>query len=222
VVFKGGTKENRIYIVIAIIIVIVIILTVFFSTNQLVIAYIEDDVLGTSWIEDIRERDSGSQLLGLEKWASYTYRINDSHPAYITVTSFKTLLMMSEDDLKSKTIDTILSASDQGIVIDEETKIEGERTISQNHKTMYIIYDGNDTSDDTIEQIKIIGETWNCGNSGTSIICIGVAQITDNAHGNSNQNYSHWAEIIKDNQRTFGSDIYYDAEGGLIFNVKCH
>jgi len=210
VVFKGGGRENRIYIIIAVIIIIVIILTVFFSTNILTKAIIEDNALGDSWFEDIDERNQGSQLFGLENWASFTYKNNDlNYPAYVTVTSFKLLFMMSEDDLLKKTEDTIDSASKKGIFIDTDTRITGKRDLKNGHKTTYIIYDGYDTSKKTMEEIKIIGETWNCGNSGTSIICIGVAQITDNVNNNSNINIIYWNRIIGD-------------KDGLIYNVKCH
>lgn len=215
--FKGGSRENKIYAVIAIFIIVVIIIAVIFSTNQLTEAYINNHILGDAWSEDLGERDGDSQLCGLEKWASYTYRNNDSSfPAYITVTSIKTLFMMSEDELRDQTSDTIKQASEQGIVIDEDTMITGVRALDNGHKTTYIIYDGNDTSDEPYERIKIIGESWNCGTSGTSVICIGFAQVT-NA---SETNMAHWAKIIKDKEGTFGLDLKGD--DGLIFNVKCH
>ena len=216
-VFKGGSRDNKIYAVIAIFIIMVIVLTVFwfFSVSQLTVAYIENHILGDAWNEDIRERDGGSQFWGLEKWASYTYRNNDSKfPSYVTVTSFKLMFMMNEDQLKDQTIETIKQASEQNIGIDENSKIAGERTLINGHTTMNIIYDGNDTSG---EMIKIIGETWNCGISGTSIICIGFAQITDNLETNS----TYWAKIIRDKTETFGVGDF-QGEDGLIFNVKCH
>jgi len=210
VAFKGGRRENIIYIVIAIVIIAVIILTVFFSTNKLTKAFVEDNILGDSWYEDVYERKEESQLWGLEHWASFTYKNNnDSYPAYVTITSIKLIFMMNEDDIFEKTEDTIKKASSQGIYIDVDTRITGSRDIKTGHKTTYIIYDGNDTSKVPDERIKIIGEAWNCGNSGTSIICIGVAQITDNANSNSVINSNHWEKIVSN-------------QDGLIFNVKCH
>jgi hypothetical protein len=76
-----------------------------------------------------------------------------------------------------------------------------------------------------VEKVKIIGEAWNCANSGTSIICIGVAQTTDVKNGNNYENFIHWAKIIGDEKKTF-NEIYnynnYADPNGLIFNVKCH
>lgn len=222
-VFKGGIRENRVYIAIAILAMTVIIIAIIFSTSQLTEAYIEDEILGDSWSEDINERVEGSQLFGLEKWVSFTYRNEDvTYPAYVTINSIKMFFMMNENDLKDKTIETINKASDQGIVIDKNSDVTGQRLTKNNaHRTNYFIYDGNDTSNEVYENIKIIGECWNCEKSGTSVICIGVARISDNANSNSDSFTSCWAEIVGDRKGTFGPGDF-KTNYGLIFNVKCH
>jgi hypothetical protein len=218
VVFKSGSRDNKIYAIIAVVIIIVVIYAVFFSRSPLRPAIIENEFLDFGWNEDISERKSDSQLLGLEEWISYTYSNNDvNFPSYLSITSFKTLFMMSEEDLIDQTLETIKKASDQGIVIDEESRINGKRVLNNEHKTMYIIYDGNDTKYEPFEKIKIIGETWNCGISGTSVICIGFAQISNNSQINT----SYWSKIIKDKEGTFGLDEYQGLDG-LLFNIKCH
>ena len=210
VVFKGGEKENRIYIIIALIIIVVIIMTVFFSSNTKNKAFIDDVILGISWYEDIEERTDKSQLFGLENFASFTYKNNNqSYPAYVTVTSIKLIFMMNEDDLLKTTEETLDDASEQGIIIEENTKTSGVRELINGHKTTFIMYNGTDNSKEPFERIKIIGESWNCGSSGTSIICIGVAQITDNKNSDSKVNTTFWDEII-------------DEKNGLISNVSCH
>lgn len=219
--FSEERVNNRIYIVVAVFIIIVIILTIFLSSNQLFSAKIQDDILGNSWIEDIGERDGGSGFLGLEKWASFTYKNNNlTYSAYVTVTSFKTLFIMSEVELKNKMEETIKNSFAQGVSVDLESKITGERTLSNGHKTLYSVYTGNYSYDESNEKIKIIGETWNCGVSGTSIICIGYAQITDNIHNNSYIDLTYWIKILKDKDGTFGLD--YKGTEGLLYNVKCH
>jgi len=215
VAFNPKHIDNKIYAIISVIIIIVVILSIFFASNQLTEAIITDNFLGDIWSEDISESQGGSRHFGLEKWVSYTYRNNEEkYPAYITVTSIKTLFMMSEDELKEQTTDTIKQASNYGITINESTKVTGVRSLNNGHKTMYTIYDGNNTFG---EKIKIIGESWNCGISGTSVICIGVAQITNN----SSENNIYWAEIIRDKVGTFGLNEYQNSNG-LIINVKCH
>ena len=116
---------------------------------------------------------------------------------------------INEDDLLKTTEDTLKEASEQGIIIDMDTKISGIRELGNRHKTTYIIYNGTDNSKEPTELIKIVGESWNCGGSGTSIICIGISQITDNANNNTIIDTTFWEKIISDNT-------------GLIFNVKCH
>ena len=214
-VFIGGRKDNKFYTIIALFIVMIIIITLFWflSASPLTIAYIDKDVLGSNWYENLEERDSGYQLWGIEKWASYTYKNNDeTFPAYISITSFKLLFMMNEDQLKVETINTIKEASNQGINVNETSKISGERSLNNGHSSIYIIFNGSDING---ENFKIIGETWNCGISGTSIICIGVAQITNNSETNT----TYWEKIVQD-QKGLITNIYgYD---GLLYNVKCH
>jgi hypothetical protein len=217
VAFKGGRRDNRIYAFIAVFIVILIIFTViwYLIASPLNAAYIGNNHLGDAWSEDISERESGSHLFGLEKWASFTYRNNDSKfPAYVTLTSYKLIFLMNKDQLKDQTIETINKASDEGIIIDENSKIEGVRTLSNGHTTMYIIYEGSNSKG---EQIKLIGQTWICVISGTSIICIGFAQLTNNTESN----IAAWTKIIRDKTKIFGTGDF-QGDDGLLFNVKCH
>ena len=216
---KDGFRGNRVYVIVAIFVIIVIVLAVLFSGTGLIPAYVPYDTR-EGWDEDIDERKSGSQLFGLEGWCSFTYRNNNSsYPAYITVTTMKTFFMMNENELKEKTRGTIIEkASEQNITIDTKTEISEERTLKNGHATMYVVYNGNyNASENITEQVKFIGETWNCGKSSTSIICIGYAQITDNAHNNTELNLKYWEKIIGDKDGTFTKN-----PAGLIFNVNCH
>ena len=215
---EGGFRENRIYVIIAIFIIVIVVFAVVFGTSKLTHAYVPDDFLDGGWSENLTARTDGSQLLGLEKWYSLTYEIEGRYPAYLTVTTFKTLMMMNEKELRDKTTNTIEKALHRGIIIDN-SEITGERILAENkHKTIYIMYDGNDTTKNPAEKIKIIGEVWNCETSGTSIICIGVAQITDHAHNNSTVNTTQWAKIIRDKDGLRG----FAGMDGLIYNVVCH
>jgi len=216
---KGVVGENRIYVIIAIFIVIAIVLAVVFGTAQLTPAYVPKDFLDEGWSENLDDRDSGSQLLGLEKWCSLTYRVEGRYPANLTVTTIKTLVMMNENELRDKTIETIEKASQRGVVINKSTEITGVRFLKNKHKTMYIIYEGNDTTKDPPEKVKVIGEVWNCGTSGTSIICIGVAQITNSNYNVSEENTSNWEKIVRDKNGMIDDSI---GEDGLIYNVVCH
>jgi hypothetical protein len=129
--------------------------------------------------------------------------------------------MMDEKEIFDKTEDIIQNTFDDGFNIDNNTKITGKRILKNGHKTMYIIYNGTNISKNPNENIKIIGEVWNCGKSSTSIICLGYAQITDNKNNNANIYINYWQKIIGDEQGTFGLKDF-QKEDGLIFNVICH
>ena len=228
---KGGFRGNRIYLIVAIFVIMVVVLAILFSGTELFPAYVPYSTR-EGWDEDIEERSGGSQLFGFESWCSFTYRNNNSsYPAYITVTTMKRFFMMNENELKARTRETILEkASEQNITIDIKTGISAERTLKNGHDTMYVVYNGNyNVSENISEKVKFIGETWNCEKSSTSIICIGYAQVTDNAHNNSELNLKYWAKIIGDKDGNFAEE--YQSTGfynnfidpaGLIFNVKCH
>lgn len=223
-------KDNRVYVIVAVFIIIVIILTFVFSGSDYTPAYVPYDIRD-EWYEDINERRSDSQFFGLESWSSYTYRnTNDSHPSYLTVTTMKSFFMMNENELKDKTRKTIIEkASEQNITINEKTLISGERVLKNGHRTMYVIYNGTYNSSNNIENVKFIGETWNCDKSGTSIICIGYSQVTDKTINKSVLNLRFWAKIVGDKEGTFmenyrTTDFYDDFLdiNGLLYNVKCH
>ena len=219
---KGKFGENRVYVMVAVVIVVVILFTVFISGRELFSAYVPYNISGENWHEDAEERDCGSRLMGLEGWCSFTYINNDeNYPAYLSVTTFKNMFMLSEDELWDKTIETIGKSSTQNIILNDTSKTVGWRVLKNSvHKTRYVIYDGVDISENVSKNIKIIGECWNCGESGTSVICIGFAQITKNNY--SSENLSFWSKIVCDSEGTFGDNSFYMGDDGLIFNIKCH
>jgi len=216
-------KDYKIYGLLAIIIVIVIIVTILFSGNKLTEAYIDDNFLVKhGWSEDINDRFYEERLFGLEKQASFNYRIDGDYPSFLTVTSIKTLFMMSEEELLKKTTETIKSESNNlNLILDDNSTISGQRLLDNTHNSLYIIYNGTDNSISPPEKIKIIGETWNCAVSGTSIICIGFSQVSNN----SETSLVNWANIIKNIKGNFVK-IYNSSDflgtDGLISNVKCH
>lgn len=192
-----------------------VLLVAFSGCVNISCSYIPDLVITDGWHENLALRNTGSQFLGLEKWCGSVYEINGKYPASLTVTTIKTLILTDEEELQKKTIETIEETFQDSIQLNESTKLTGERTLLKKHKTMYMIYDGIDINRN--EKIKIIGEVWNCGTSGTSIICIGIAYITNN--GSPTENTENWQKIVMDPSGTIGS---FTGEEGLIYNVHCH
>jgi hypothetical protein len=212
--------ETRIYALIALFFVIIIFFTILLTNNNMELAYVSHTLLGSEWKEDLDERISESNPLSIEKIGRLVYKTDGTYPAYLSVTTIKSLFMTGEEYLQRKITDAIEQTSSENIVLDNYSKILGRRLLENGHESLFIIYNGTDTSNSKSENIRIIGEVWNCGISGTSIICVGVAQITDNAHNNSMFFFDNWAKIIKDKSGTFGKEFI--GEDGLIANIICH
>ena len=217
------------YIIVAIIVIIVIVFAVILSSNTLVQAYIDDSYLDDLWFEDVNERFYEERSFGLEKQASFTYYLNEEacngFPAFLTVTTFKTLFMISEDDLFENLIETIHDyASVDKVILNESSKLFGDRTIKNgNHPTRYCFFEGSINISGLSERVFYFGEIWNCGVSGSSIVCIGFAQVTNN----SIENFSHLGKMVRDNYGTFKNefnfpDYLFEGNDGLIYNIKCH
>lgn len=208
--FKGGNRENRIYIFITFIVLILILFTFIISSNKIIEAYIDDNALGNNWYEDIDERFVDSQLFDLEKHSSFTYRVDtSSYPAFLTVNTYKTLFMMNEKDLYDKTISSINEYMDnKNVTLNHTSYIEGARKLSNGHMTNFIRYNGTMYKNGKSNKIKIVGEAWNCEKSGTSIIVIGYSQVTNNSIYPNKEYLGFWNEIVK--------------KDGLIYNAKCH
>jgi hypothetical protein len=227
--FKREKTGKTFYIIITIFIITVILFTVLFSTNSLFNAYVDDRFLVNGWFES-GERSYNEQLFGLEKQFTFKYIINNSSEekfnTFLTVTSIKTIFMINEQELLDKTIQTISNAAMiRNININDSSQFTSSRFLKNGHNTYFIVLNGTKIIDGFVEKIKIIGETWNCAYSGSSIICIGVAQTTDVKNGNYYENFTHWAKIIGDEKGIF-NEIYnsnnFIDSNGLIFNVKCH
>ena len=219
---REGIGDSRIYIIIAVFILAVVIITFILSSNTLTSAYVPDMILDNGWSENLEERDSGSTFFGLEKWSSITYdNDNERYPAFLSVISKKSLILMNEEELSELALSTIENAIQENMIIDYNSLNSGERVTNNSHQTNFFIYDCIDNSSNSSELIKIIGEVWNCGNSGSSIICIGFAQITDNEHNNTEINTLYWNKIIRDSEGTFGFGDLQNNDG-IIFNIICH
>ena len=133
--------------------------------------------------------------------------------------------MLSESDLLDKTIETIEQAmQEDDIVLSDSYEVSGYRVLVNEHKSLYTIYNGTFTKNNVTEKVMVIGENWNCGISGTSVICIGFAQISNNSDGKP-ENLSYWATLVKDEMGTFYGNygsLDFIGVDGLIYNVGCH
>jgi hypothetical protein len=207
-----GENNKKVWMTIAFMLSLLVIFPGCININC---AYVSDSVITGGWIENLSLRNTGSQFFGMEKWCGSVYEINGKYPAHLTVTTLKTLVLTNEEELQRITVEIIKDTFQDRIQINETTKLTGERSLLKKHKTMYMIYDGKDLTKN--DKIKIIGEVWNCGTSGISIICIGIAYITNN-NNPTKENTENWRKIVMDPDGTIGN---FTGEG-LIYNVYCH
>ena len=211
-------------------------------------AYI-DDVYLSNW--KLIATNETNEFFGLGKWITkeYAYKDND-FPAFLCITTIKTLLLMSENDLKKMVFEDLLKDLEkQGVKVDENSIKEGSRKMGLGHITNYIVCNGSISKEfeklnllgkkiklffnlkDGImefkanETVKILAEVWNCKESGVSVICLGVAQITQHGLVFVYENSTAWKEIVGDPYGTFmdpfsKEEIY--SNDGLVYNVICH
>ncbi|HEB37440.1 MAG TPA: hypothetical protein ENI14_02115 [Thermoplasmatales archaeon] len=174
---------------------------------ELRVAYIPDNLLTNGWHENVEKEESGSSYFGLEKWNILVYENGDV--SALTITTIKTLIMMDKEELLKK-IDSDIrnTCGDYGITIEGQSKVSGSRMLVNGHESRYVIYNGTKNSED----YKIIGEVWSCSYSGISVMCIGMAKISDI------KGLESWREIAGD---PYGSIEGIKGEG-LIYNINCH
>ena len=101
------------------------------------------------------------------------------------------------------------AASLYSITIDRSSKREGDRMLGNGHESSYIIYNGTKEG----KTYRMIGEVWSCTQSGVSIICMGLTDLS------SVNGMINWEKIVGDPE---GNIDEIDRSDGLIYNVKCH
>ena len=177
-------------------------------------SYLDQHLLGNGWYENTALRNTGSQFFGMEKWCSATYEINGKYPASLTVTTIKTLVLSDESDIASSSRSTIEESFQDAIHLEESSS--GHRTLSNTHQTWYSVYNGTVIA--TGEAVKIISEIWNCAESGTSVVCLGIAYLSSNEIADEIC-LTHWDNIVQDPQ---GSIENRAGAQGFIDNILCH
>ena len=205
----GETKSHWI-------VILLIFLTILVSTGcvDLRCSYIPDSILTDGWYENTALRNTGIQTLGLEKWCNIIYEIGGKYPAFLSITTIKTLLMINEKELQNRIIVTIEETFNLELVLSQNST--GRRMTSTNHQSIYQIYNG--IEQEKLAKVKIIGEVWNCGDSGSSIMCIGIAYI-NNSENPLIDNTENWEKIVMDPSGTIEN---HTGVIGLIYNIRCH
>ena len=180
---------------------------------ELKTAYIQPENLPTGWIEVTALKNTVIETFGLEKWSSVTYEYKDDLQGIITISTINTLVLTDENDLLDYVNSTVFSIfKPQGQVLKIE---QGSRSLLTKHTSQYLIYKLENKSRNSTG--RLIGEVWNCGVAGTSIMCMGFI-IDENTTNQMIKNSGVWTQIVGD---PIGSidDMVYE---GLIYQIKCH
>ena len=177
-------------------------------------AYIPDQFLTGGWHENTALRNTGLQLFGMEKWCGVSYEIKGKYPALLTITTLKTLVLADEAHLLESTRTLINDTFQETVTF--VPNATGTRMIENDHETLFITYEGRDLVQQ--EQVRIIGEVWNCPSSGTSLLCVGIAYLT-NDEIPGKVHLDEWQKMIQD---PTGAIEEAKGDEGLIFHVWCH
>ncbi len=204
-------RNSKLYPIICTLLIIQILLLS--GCVELKTAYIEPTKLPTGWIEVTALKNTVIETFGLEKWSSVTYEYQDTLQGIITISTINTLVLTDENDLLDYVNSTVFSIfKPQGQIVEIK---QGSRSLLTKHTSQYLIYKLENKSRNSTG--RLIGEVWNCGVAGTSIMCMGFI-IDENTTNQTIENSSVWSQIVGD---PIGSidDAVYD---GLIYQIKCH
>lgn len=175
--------------------------------------------------------DPRSRYLGLVRFQALSYEdpgAQGGYPARLTVTTLRTVLAPTEEDLRDRAEAHIRDQTQaSGITLDGPPKT-GERSLASGYGTLYFVYDGNVSqaqgqyfSRDA--PVKILGEVWTCSSSRTSVAVVGLAQVADVRYFGGDPVVSqpddrNWREIVADPSGTIEGISGGD---GLVYNVVC-
>lgn len=180
---------------------------------ELKTAYIEPDKLPPGWIEVTALKNTVIESFGFEKWSSVTYEYQEILKGILTISTINTLVLTDENDLLHYVNSTVYSIFENHGNL--SLMHQGSRSLLTKHTSQYIIYQLHNKSTNITG--LIIGEVWNCGIAGASIMCMGFV-IDENSTNQSLENSDIWLQIVGDPFGNIDGKLYE----GLIYQVKCH
>lgn len=139
------------------------------------------------WKENATAARSDSSWGGLARTEQRVFehpRASDgSYGGQLSVVTIRAFFEQSEEDLRDRLQEAVRARSEaKGIKIDEEAA-KGERENGEGRKTTWFTYKGKAQSADTLftrdAEIRIVGEVWNCRDTRTVVVAVGLAQMSD-------------------------------------------
>jgi len=191
---------------------------------------------GNGWASDADHSDASprSESAGLVVRQTRAYADdgkggNAGYPASLVLTTLRLFPTPSEDKLRDILRQQVQErAASQGIKVDQQST-GGARTLADGHRSLFFVFTGTVNSTGPLfttrdATAKIVGEVWNCPESGTSAVAVGFAQVTNTVRGpggvpiQTNENTQNWRELVGDPS---GSVEGQRASDGLLYNVTC-
>jgi hypothetical protein len=200
-------------------------------------ARVPDSLLGngSGWAADAGHSDAQpqSQSLGLVQRQTLAYTDDGKHgnggyPANLALTTLKLFPTPSRDQLRDIVQQQVKEQSQaQGIQLGNQA-LQGSRTLADGHTTLFFVFTGTVTGQGSLftssnATAKILGEVWNCGEAGTSVVAVGLAQVgSASSLGGiplqNQENPQNWRELAAD---PHGSIDNQQGGDGLVDNAVC-
>jgi hypothetical protein len=150
------------------------------------------------------------------------------YPASLVLTTLKLAPTPSEGQLRDILQDQVKTQSEAAGIALQGQATQGSRTLADGHATLFFVFTGKVTGSGPLfttrdATAKIVGEVWNCGERGTSVAGVGLAQVsTVQSVGGvplpSQDNVGNWRELVADPKGTIDGQTGGD---GLLWGVVC-
>lgn len=151
----------------------------------------------------------------------------DGYAASLSVITLRTVVTVDEESLLDQVQALVKDAAEsRGIRVDGEAT-KGERDLANGASSRFFVYNGTVTQESGLftrdAKTKILGEVFRCRAERTSVVVVGLAQVTDSRSIGgvpfpSNQDPATWHEIVRDPTGTIEG---VRGRGGLAYSVAC-
>jgi hypothetical protein len=150
------------------------------------------------------------------------------YPASLVLTTVRTTPTPSEGQLRDLLRQQVEQRSaEQGIRLGNQT-LEGSRTLADGHGTLYFAFTGTVSGEGPLfttrdATAKIVGEVWNCPGAGSSVLAVGLAQVSASRGVGGialppEPDATNWRELVADPR---GSIEGHRGNDGLLHQTRC-
>ncbi len=191
-------------------------------------AHVAPDVVPSEWNRS--DEPIEGRVLDGRKFTEtvYTYEREDRGPPFpgvVQIFSLREVSRSGVDDLLRFTRDAVEQAAEaKGINLDPVENDSGERQIKNSAKTLWFTRAGTVETSDLFasgEDVRIVGEAWYDGRSRTSVVAVGMAQVSGQGPipFQTVRDEATWTRIVGDPAGTISGAT---SSQGFIYNTVSH